>query len=420
VTTNSGAAISAAEARALALRAQGFGATRAAHPGGAGAAETPGDPLDVLSRLGVLQLDAVSVLARPQELVPFSRVGAFSPAALAAAVYEHRRGFEYWGHEASWLPMAEYRYFLPRMAHYRAHAPFVAHRREHAADYERVLSRLRAEGPLTAQAFAEPRPQRRAAGGLRTLGLGGNWWERQPAKRVLEILFAGGEVMAAGRTAAFARQYDLPERVLPPAIDTADPGPSEAARYLMKRAIGALGVATGKDAAFYYQLAPQEWRSALASLEAAGEVVRLRVEGWSGPGYALPSALDGSLSVPAHRPVFLSPFDNLIWERARTERLFGFFYRIEIYVPEPKRRYGYYVLPLLVDGALAGRADLKLDRRAGVLRVRAMYLEGTSAEEVTAAAAGALHDLAAHLSAARIDVERTEPAGALRGLQALV
>src|SRR5206468_2248661 len=133
--------ISAEEARALALRAQGFGAAWS------------GGPIEVLVRLGALQLDAVNVLARPQDLVPFSRLGAFSPAVLADAVYRQRQGFEYWGHEASWLPMAEYRYFLPRMAHYRAHEPFVTHRRAHAAEYESVLARLRAEGPLTAQAF---------------------------------------------------------------------------------------------------------------------------------------------------------------------------------------------------------------------------------------------------------------------------
>jgi hypothetical protein len=191
----------------------------------------------------------------------------------------------------------------------------------------------------------------------------------------------------------------------------------------MRRAIGALGVATGKEAAHYYRLdspiyrfANGDWRGALKDLEQTGDVVRVRVEGWPSPGYALPAALEGSLSAPKHRPVFLSPFDNLIWERDRTERLFGFYYRIEIYVPEAKRHYGYYVLPLLSDGSMTGRADLKLDREARVLRVRAMYLEGAGIEE----AASALGDLAAHLGAERVEVERTEPARALRGLRKLV
>jgi uncharacterized protein YcaQ len=392
--------LSAAEARALALRAQGFGEA------------WPDDPVEVLVRLGALQLDSVNVLARPHELVPFARLGAFSPAALAEAVYVRRRGFEYWGHAASLLPMAEYRYFLPRMAYYRAHAPLAAHRRQNAADYDRILSRLRAEGPLAAAAFEERRPGRGRSGGLATLGLGGNWWDRSPSKRILENLFAGGEVMAADRTAGFARRYDLPERVLPPGLDVSDPGRAEAARHLLRRAVGALGVASVKDAARYYRLAPEEWRPALASLEEAGEVVRLRVEGWPGPALALAAALNGPLDVPAHRPVFLSPFDNLIWERERAERLFGFSYRIEIYVPEPRRRYGYYVLPLLSRATLNARADLKLDRAAGTLRVRAIYLEGAAPED----AAVALRDLAAHLGATRIDVERAEPASALPGL----
>jgi uncharacterized protein YcaQ len=175
----------------------------------------------------------------------------------------------------------------------------------------------------------------------------------------------------------------------------------------MKRAVGALGVATAKDAAFYYRLdspiyrlAPQEWRAALASLEEAGKIVRLHVEGWPGPGYALPAALEGPLSVPPHRPVFLSPFDNLIWERARTERLFGFAYRIEIYVPEAKRQYGYFVMPLLARGQLGGRADLKLDRKAGLLRVRGLWLEGAEPSE----AQSALEDLARHLGARDLDM----------------
>jgi len=403
VTNSTVGTLSATEARALALRTQGFGEA------------WPGGPVEVLFRLGALQLDAVSVVARPQDLVPFSRLGAFSPVALADAVYGRRQGFEYWGHEASWLPMAEYRYFLPRMAYYRAYEPFAAHRRQNAADYADVLSRLRAEGPLTSAAFAAPDP-RRGTGGLRTLGLGGNWWERRPAKRVLEVLFAGGEVMAVGRTAGFARQYDLPERVLPTGLDAADPGRFEAARYLLRRAVGALGVSSAKEAARYYSLTLQEWRPALASLEEAGEIVRLSVEGWRGVGYALPGALNGPLGVPTHPPVFLSPFDNLIWERERAERLFGFSYRIEIYVPAPQRRYGYYVLPLLTGGALTGRADLKLDRAAGVLRVRAIYLEGAAPED----AASALRDLAAHLGAARVDVERAEPASALPCLQEAV
>lgn len=427
--------LSADEARGLALRAQGFGDRWRGGVAGA---------VQVLERLRVLQLDSVNVVARPQEVVPFSRVGKYSTKAMAEAVYGQKKGFEYWAHEASWVAMEDYRYFLPRMASYRAQGSIAAFRREHAKDFERVLARLRAEGPLTAAAFDEPedgagaRARTRAgargeSGGngqakpaaatLRTMGTGGNWWERKPAKRVLENLFAGGEVMAAGRTNGFSRLYDLPERVLPAGLDTSDPGAPEATRYLMRQAVRVLGVATGVEVARYYNLSRPmtsfegaNWKTALGELEAAGEVVRVRVEGWTNPGYAPRAALEGPMTVPAHRPVFLSPFDNMIWSRERAERLFGFYYRIEIYVPEEKRQYGYYVLPLLTGGGLTGRADFKLEREEGMLRVRRMYLEGATLEDT----ASALQDLAAHLGAERVEVEATKPVRARRDLQRLV
>jgi uncharacterized protein YcaQ len=222
--------------------------------------------------------------------------------------------------------------------------------------------------------------------------------------------------MCVRRTAGFARCYDLPERVLPAGLDTADPGAEVSAQHLFRRGLAAMGVATAREAADYFRLRPEHWRPALRALLDAGEVVPVSVEGWQDAAYAVPAALSGPLRVPRHRPVFLSPFDNLMWERRRVERLFGFHYRIEIYVPEGQRRHGYYVLPLLARGQLLGRADLKLERQAGVLRCRGLWLEGATPDE----AGHALCDLAAHLGAPTVAVERVEPAGVAEEVQRLV
>ena len=370
------------EARALALRAQGFGERW-----------RTGRPIEVLERLGALQLDSVSIVARPQDIVPFARTGRYDPAAMYRAIYDQKRGFEYWGHEASWLPMDEYRFFLFRMAQLRGSDWWGRRSEQLGSVLQHVLERIRAEGPLTSNAFEDPRESR------------GTWWDRKPAKQALEVLFAAGELMCATRTAGFGRMYDLPERVLPAGLDTTDPGAEVSTQHLMRRAFAALGVGTEREAADYFRLEPAERRNAMTALRQQGEVVEVAVEGWKEPAYALPATLETSLRIPSHRPVFLSPFDNLMWQRDRVERLFGFRYRIEIYVPEPKRQYGYYVLPLLAKGRLAGRADFKLDRPSSVLHVRGLWLEGASPDD----AASALCSFATHLGASTIDIARVEP-----------
>ena len=373
------ASLSAAEARGLALRAQGFGDTSLV------------EPLEVLERLGAIQLDSVNILARNHLLVPFARIGPYSTDALQTALYTQRRGFEYWGHMASWLPIDEYRYFLPRMARMRESTRgwWARIRAEHADVYPLVLERVRAEGPLGAAAFEDPRAGR------------GTWWDWKPAKLVLEDLLDQGLLMCTARTAGFARLYDLTERVLPPGLDTTAPSQAEASTYLLRRGLRALGVATANEVADYYRLKPTEGRAAgFAALREDSEVVEVEVEGWRAPGLSTRAALDGQLRAPEHRPTFLAPFDNLMWERNRIERIFGFRYRVEIYVPEPRRQYGYFVMPLLARGQLGGRADLKLDRKAGVLRVRGLWLEGAEPSE----AQSALQDLARYLGARDIDM----------------
>jgi uncharacterized protein YcaQ len=377
--TKPSASLSAKEARGLVLRAQGFGDAELV------------EPIDVLKRLGVIQLDSVNVVARSHELVPASRLGPTSLTAMLRSVYDERRAFEYWGHAASWLPIGYYRYFRPRMVQLAERWASVA--ADHGQLIPEILARIRAEGPLSSADFEQPRARRQG------------WWDWKPAKLVLEYLFAAGQLMSAGRSNGFARLYDLPERVLPPDLDTSGPGEAAAERFLLRQAVEALGVATAIDAADYFRLQSSQWRAALRDLVESGEVVEVAVEGWPAPGYAILAALTGPLAPPDHSPVLLSPFDNLVWERHRAERLFSFRYRIEIYTPEPKRQYGYYVLPLLARGQLLGRVDVKLDREASVLRARTVWLEGATLDEATTA----LRDLAQHLGAESLQVERVMP-----------
>ncbi len=375
--------LSAEEARALALRAQLFGARE------------PGKPIDVLDRLGAIQIDSVNVLERNHLLVPFSRMGAYSVDELRQTIYEQKRGFEYWGHMASWLPMAEYRYFLPRMERMRQSTRgwWARIRTEHAELYPLVLERVRDEGAISSAVFDDPRGRR------------GTWWDWKPAKLVLEDLLDQGLLMVASRTSGFARLYDLTERVLPPGLNTSDPGQLEATRHLLQRGLRGLGVATSLEMADYFRLKPTDNpRAALESLIEDGKVVRIEVEDWRGAAYSTPAALEEGFTIPDHRPTLLAPFDNLLWERSRVERIFGFRYRVEIYVPEAKRQFGYFVLPLLARGQLAGRADLKFDRQAGVLKVRGLWLEGAEPAEAQAA----LEELACHLGARDVDLPRLD------------
>jgi uncharacterized protein YcaQ len=388
------------DARALALGAQRLG-PRPARVGPARLARA-------LTDLGAVQLDSVNVVARSQELVLFSRLGPYRPADLHRVAYRERHVFEYWGHAASWLPMAEYRWFLPRMRRHRERGRRwwgeVRSRYGHLA--EGILARIRDEGPLAAAAFEDPRPAR------------GSWWDWKPAKLVLEDLFDQGILMVADRRSGFQRVYDLAERVLPPGIDTREPTAEEAARHLLARAAESLGVATARDLADYFRVPPAEARPAFAALLDEGRLLRARVEGWRQPAF-VPAALAGLRPRrAAHPPLLLSPFDSLVWTRDRTARLFGFDFALEIYTPAAKRRYGYYVLPCLVDGRLVGRADVRHDRAAGLLVAITAHLEAGRPLEAAAAMGAALADLARGLGASGVRVEQTRPAAALRTLRA--
>ena len=344
----------------------------------------------VLDRLGLFQIDSVNVLTRAHYLPAYSRVGSYDRADLEKAAWgerRHRRMFEYWAHEASLLPLDMHPLLRWRMARaergeigYQALRRFAA---EHRPEAERVLERITAEGPLAAADFEN---------GVSRSG----WWEWSHTKHALEWLFWSGQITTATRRGSFARIYDLPERVLPGRIMALPtPDAATAQQDLIARSALALGVATAADLRDYYRLKPDEADHAIAAQVEAGLLVPVRVEGWSQKAWmhrdAGPPRAMTSLAL-------LAPFDPLIWERSRTERLFGFRYRIEIYVPQEKRKHGYYVLPFLMNEALVARVDLKADRSAGVLLVHRVTLEPNAPVETMPRLRAELDRMAAWLN----------------------
>ena len=333
--------LSAGQARRLALTAQGLLSAPAARAAGPAALRA------ALRRLGAIQVDSINVVARSHELVLASRAGAHDPAAFERLLYRRRAGFEYWGHAASFLPIDSYRWFLPRMRRMAATTRgwWAGVRAEHADLYPRILARIAEEGPLAASAFRQP-----------DAGPRGTWWDWAPAKHVLEDLFDQGVLLVHDRV-RFERRYDLAERVLPPGLDLSVPTGQEAAVALTVLAARAVGVGTAADLADYFRLPPAEARPALAEAVAGGLLQQVAVQGWAKPAYLVPGTpVPRRVSRP---PVLLSPFDSLIWFRERTERLFGFHYRIEVYTPAAKRRHGYYVMPVLAGDRLVARVDPK-------------------------------------------------------------
>jgi uncharacterized protein len=375
------------QARRVALAAQGLAApARAARAG-------PATLRATLERLGAIQIDSINVVARSHELVLHARAGPHDRSAFDRLVYRRRAGFEYWAHAASFLPIDRFRLCLPRMRRLASSTRgwWGDIRQRHRHLYGPVLDRVRAEGPLAASAFRDPGGPRR-----------GSWWDWAPAKHVLEDLFDQGTLLVHDRV-NFERRYDLAERVLPPGTDTSEPTAAEAALELTLLAARALGVGTAADLADYYRLRPADARAALAEALAAGLLREVAVAGWAKPAYLPPGA--GVPRRVAHPPVLLSPFDSLIWSRERTERLFGFTYRLEVYVPAGRRVHGYYTMPVLAGGRLVARVDPKHDRQGGALLLRGLHLEpGGDPAEAVAATAAAAGRLAAHLGAGRVAV----------------
>lgn len=390
--------LSRKHARRLALAAQGF--NRRATSGPIKARHVT----QLIEQLGAVQIDSVNALVRSHYLPLFSRLGTYPQSLLDEAAWSQGRRralFEYWGHEASLLPMALYpllRWRMRRAAQgegiYQQMARFG---REQQAIIARVLQSVREQGALGAGSLSTR--QERA----------GPWWDWSAEKHALEWLFAAGEVTVAGRR-GFERLYDLPERVLPAAIMNHPEVPeAEAQRGLLLHAATALGVGTEKDLRDYFRQDPLPSRIALAELVEMGALQVVNVEGWRQPAFCL-----AQYSVPRKvtRSALLSPFDSLVWERARTERLFDFRYRLEIYTPQAKRVYGYYVLPFLHHERIAARVDLRAERATGRLAVHAVHEEDPGlGEEGLYALASQLRQLADWLGLAEVQVNCQRESG---------
>ena len=363
--------------------------------------------LDIIRRIGLLQLDSISVVARSHYLVMLSRAGLYDPADLDGLLFPDRHLFEGWAHAACLIPVEDYEYFVPTLLARRERPPQHWIERRLGDDplgtLDAVLNEVRQRGPLASRDFEDTRDGR------------GTWWDWKPAKTALELLFAQGYLMV-DRRENFQRYYDLAERVLRasagPPLRTMD----DYRRWATLRGLSILGIATAPHAGDYYRLNRPATRTMFKSLAAEGAVLPIEIEGWKETAYLDPADLPlvEEIETGAHTPIvtaLLSPFDNLIWDRDRTSDLFGFHYRTEMYTPAAKRQYGYYVLPILHRGRLVGRLDPKADRKAKVMRIRAIYLEPGQpiTGELLADLAGALHEFAAFHGSEQLVVERSEP-----------
>ena len=349
--------ITPARARRLALRAQGLDGSWDSPTGAEGAAAT-------VERLGYVQIDTIAVIARAHEHTLWVRQPSFRPEMLHQLLAVDRRVFEYWTHAASYVPMTDYRYYLRRMYANRVREGTHGWMSANAKMIEHVRGRLGAEGELAAADFESD-------------GRRGPWWDWKPAKRALECLFNAGEVMISQRR-NFQRVYDLAERVLPPGIDTALPAPGEEARWAIRRTLGNLGVVDLSSEPRYRRGGSEEHiADAVAELVETGEIVPVAVRGSAESGlYALDSALEATeRSRRSRRLHLLSPFDNLVIRRRWLSELFDFDYSLECYVPERKRRHGYFCLPVLWGDRFVGRLDPKAERKKRVFAVRRLGFE---------------------------------------------
>jgi uncharacterized protein YcaQ len=383
-----------AQSRRIAVAAQGLAGAR------------PAGRIDrrhgrrVLDRTGLVQIDSVNVVARSQHLHLFARLGDH-PERLLPDMTAAGDIFEYWAHEASHVPTALHPLLRWRMADARdgigTWGRIAQAAKDEAGLVAGVLAQVRDRGPLTIGMLE--------GGGERVAGM----WGWSPGKVALEYLFWSGQITAR-RGRNFERWYDLPERMLPPEVLAAPtPPPREAKKELLLIGARSHGVGTATDLADYFRLNRPEARPLLAELVDEGRLEAVRVDGWKDPAYLHPEA---RLPRRIRARALLSPFDPLVWERSRTERLFGFRYRIEIYVPAPQRVHGYYVLPFLLDDALVARVDLKADRAASALLVRAAFVEdGRDVERVATELAAELGELARYLGLD--EGVRVEPRGDL-------
>jgi uncharacterized protein YcaQ len=386
--------LSAPLARRIALAAQGFADPRPDGP------VTRRHLAKVLSRLGLLQIDSVSAVVRAHYMPLFSRLGAYPMALLdeAAAPGRRRALFEYWAHEASFLPFEAWPLLRWRMEravrHEEIYSGLARWAQANRPLIDAIHRRIVEEGPIGASDIDGARGK-------------GGWWGWSEEKHAFEWLFWAGRVTTASRR-GFERLYDLPERVIPPDIFARpDMAPEAAHRELLRISARALGIATAGDLRDYFRLSPADMKGRLEELVEEGTLLPVTVDGWRGPAYL---HRDARMPRRIEARALLAPFDPLVFERTRTERIFGFRYRIEIYTPAEKRQYGYYVLPFLLGERIVARVDLKADRPAGVLRAQAAFAEACAPADTAGQLFEELRLMQGWLGLERIEVT---PAGDL-------
>jgi len=335
--------------------------------------------LRVIQHLGYVQIDTISVVERAHHHVLWSRVSNYQPKHLEQLV-KQRQLFEYWYHAASWLPMRDYRFALPRMASINGDRSWFESSDSKLLNH--ILERVRAEGPLRARDFEDTRTGKK------------EWWDWKPAKQALEQLFMQGDLMVSGRE-GFQKVYDLTERVLPDWVDTRHPGMEEYAGYLVDTTLAAHGFATQKTMTYL--------RKGQALRDAIGEQLQARLDsgnlitvklGDSSLAYANPELLECRAPHTSAAVKILSPFDNLVIQRERGRDIFNFDYQIECYVPEPKRQFGYFCLPILYRDRLVGRIDCKANRKQQKLELKAVHVERKVDEEFSQRLDSALQSFA--------------------------
>ena len=350
--------LSIKDARALALAAQGFDIPRTKTK------STTADAVAIIKKLGVIQIDSVNVLVRSQELPLFSRLGDHDRNAIPKATSQGKI-FEYWGHEAAHLPVELHPVFRFKMHAARSgklkHWGLTSFYAENKVFVKRILKHVEINGSTSARDLSTRTTKK------------SSWWDWDEAKTALEYLFLTGELMSCGRSSDFARVYDTPERVLPEKIlQMPTLSETDARKDLLVRAMRAQGVATLHDLADYYRQKPAVVKPLVSELVEQGVLREVAVDGWQDKAYVRRNA---KLPKRLHATALLSPFDSLVWCRPRNERLFDFHYRIEIYTPKEKRKFGYYVLPFVMNGQMVGRVDLKADRENSKLLVQSVHTE---------------------------------------------
>ncbi len=386
-------------ARRIAVHSQLLDGRAKLHKGKEGVAQA-------VEGLGYVQIDTIAVIERAHHHTLWTRCPDYTPAILHELLAIDRRVFEYWGRQASYLPMRDYRFYLPRMRRPAGERGKWERDilRQHGHLMSSVLARIRKDGPLTSAAFKAPPGTKR-----------GTWWDWKPAKMVLELLFWHGELMITERR-GFRRVYDLTERVLPSEIDTRLPGNDELGRFLVRRALSAYGIARDSEIVDHLHAATRDVIiDALEELVVAGEVMRVTLERDRDAQYCvLTEKIDqlGRLRKTAPRLHILSPFDNLVIQRDRIRRLFDFDFTIECYVPAAKRKFGYFSLPILWDEQLVGRLDAKAERKDKRFLVRKIWLEQSfrNDERFAESLAKKLSALAQFNLCKSVKIERTSPA----------